>query len=282
MSDGCYTSLNASSAVTERDELIREYFFAGYTYSEIITILNRRHGTTISLRQLSRRLRLLGLRRHNMPGNEGTVIEAIRREIEGSGSSLGYRAMTRRLLSSHGIVASRQTVAAVQRELDPEGVRLRQHRQFTRRIYINKGPNYLVHIDGYDKLKPYGFPIHGAICGFSRKILWLKVARSNNDPKVVATLFLEYLNAINGVPRCIRTDAGTENVLVQDMQMAFRWEHSDDMSAERSVIIGSSHSNQRIERWWLSNRQGGCQYWIDFFKDMENAGLLSTSDELHM
>ncbi|XP_053398073.1 uncharacterized protein LOC123523442 [Mercenaria mercenaria] len=233
----------------EGDELIREYFFAGYTYSEIITILNRRHGTTISLRQLSRRLRLLGLRRNNMPGNEGTVIEAIRREIEGSGSSLGYRAMTRRLLSSHGIVASRKQWLRFQRELDPEGVRLRQ---FTHRIYINKGPNYLVHIDGYDKLKPYGFLIHGAICGFSRKILWLKVARSNNDPKVVATFFLEYLNAINviGLPRCIRTDAGTENVLVQDMQMAFRWEHSDDMSAARlpSFMIGFSSCGPPLEK----------------------------------
>ena len=39
---------------------------------------------------------------------------------------------------------------------------------------------------GYDKLKPYGFPIHGAVDGFSRRILWLEVTRSNNDPKVVA------------------------------------------------------------------------------------------------
>ena len=39
---------------------------------------------------------------------------------------------------------------------------------------------------GYDKLKPYGFPIPGAVDGFSRRILWLEVARSNNDPRVPA------------------------------------------------------------------------------------------------
>ena len=49
---------------------------------------------------------------------------------------------------------------------------------------------------------------------------------------------------LTGVPRCIRMDAGTENVVVADLQRAFRWYHDDDMSGEKSVIIGSSHTNQ--------------------------------------
>ena len=46
---------------------------------------------------------------------------------------------------------------------------------------------------GYDKLKHFGFPIHGAIDGYSRKILWLEVARSNNKPEIPARFFLECL-----------------------------------------------------------------------------------------
>lgn len=49
--------------------------------------------------------------------------------------------------------------------VDPEGVARRQRNVLRRRVYHNKGPNYLIHIDGFDKLKPYGFAIHGAICG---------------------------------------------------------------------------------------------------------------------
>lgn len=30
----------------------------------------------------------------------------------------------------------------------------------------NKGPNYLLHVDGYDKLKRFGFAIHGCVCGY--------------------------------------------------------------------------------------------------------------------
>ena len=39
-------------------------------------------------------------------------------------------------------------------------------------------------------------------------------------------------------------DAGTENVVVADMQKAFRWYHGDNTAGERSVIVGSSHTNQ--------------------------------------
>lgn len=51
------------------------------------------------------------------------------------------------------------------RVIDPDRVANRRNRRFSRRLYCNKGPNYLIHIDGYDKLKAFGFAIHGAICG---------------------------------------------------------------------------------------------------------------------
>ena len=56
---------------------------------------------------------------------------------------------------------------------------------------------------GYDKLKPYGFPIHGAIDGYSRRIIWLEVVRSNNDPKVPASLFLKSVRENEGCPRLL-------------------------------------------------------------------------------
>lgn len=37
---------------------------------------------------------------------------------------------------------------------------------FSRRIYQNKGPNYLIHVDGYDKLKRFGIAVHGAVDGW--------------------------------------------------------------------------------------------------------------------
>ena len=63
----------------------------------------------------------------------------------------------------------------------------------------------------------------------------------------MAHYYIDYLRDINGVPRLIRTDAGTENVEVQAIQFAPRLGHNDDMSGFRSVGIGRSTANQRIE-----------------------------------
>lgn len=70
------------------------------------------------------------------------------------------------------------------RILDSEGVERRRKHRLKRRLYQNKaytngyyawrlplsflyvqGPNFVWHLDGYDKLKPYGFAIHGCIDG---------------------------------------------------------------------------------------------------------------------
>ena len=40
-----------------------------------------------------------------------------------------------------------------------------------RRSYTNPGTNFAWHIDGYDKLKPYGFPIHGGVDSLSRRVV---------------------------------------------------------------------------------------------------------------
>ena len=50
--------------------------------------------------------------------------------------------------------------------LDPEGVESRRRNQLRRRVYSNPGPNYAMHVDQYDKLRTYGFGIHGAIDGY--------------------------------------------------------------------------------------------------------------------
>lgn len=59
----------------------------------------------------------------------------------------------------------RDRVMELLREMDPVGTRQRKHRRLQRRVYRNKGPNYVWHVDGYDKLRPYGFDIHGCIDG---------------------------------------------------------------------------------------------------------------------
>ena len=106
-------------------------------------------------------------------------------------------------------------------------------------------------LTGYDKLKPYGLPIHGAIDGYSRRIVWLEVVKSNNDPKVPAGLFLKSVKENSGCPLLLWSDCGTENGLAASMQCYFRAGDTDALDGENAHRYGSSHANQRIENWWF-------------------------------
>jgi len=76
------------------------------------------------------------------------------------------------------------------RELDPRGVDDRMRRRLVRRTYHAVGPNAVWHIDGYDKIKPFGLCVGGCVDGFSCKVIWLNVYFTNNDPKVIGGYYL--------------------------------------------------------------------------------------------
>ena len=66
----------------------------------------------------------------------------------------------------YGLCIPSSTVQSLLKELDPVGTEERRKHQVKRRTYSSNGPNECWHVDGYDKLKPFGFPIHGAVNGF--------------------------------------------------------------------------------------------------------------------
>ena len=73
-------------------------------------------------------------------------------------------------------------------------------------------------MDGYDKLKPFSFCVHGAIDGYSIRILWLVVGTTNNDPSVIVQYFVKCVRGVGSAPRIIRADYGTEIVNVAATQ----------------------------------------------------------------
>ena len=136
-------------------------------------------------------------------------------------------------------------------------------------------------MDGWDKLKPYGFCIHAGIDGFSRRLLWLEVSTTNKNPNVVVDYFLSTVQQLGGVPRLVRTDKGTENVWVSAMQKLLRMSQGDNLAGHNSFIQGKSSANQRIESYWSKLRQGGGGWWMDFFKDLRDSGIFRDHDLLH-
>ena len=202
-----------------RRAVIKNYFSVGFSYQEILAFLSSHHGLEISLRQLHRYLRRLGLFRRRNNDDLNNVILKMKREISSSSSCFGYRLMHQKLRQM-GVTTDQETVRLTLTALDPEGVICRSRKRLKRRIYISKGRNYMWHIDGYDKLKPFGFSIHGCMDGYSRKIIWLKAlpSNNNNDPKIIADIYINCISKSMIVPQTLRADRGSENVLIGGLQ----------------------------------------------------------------
>ena len=92
-------------------------------------------------------------------------------------------------------------------------------------------------------------------------MLWLKAAKSNNNPRTIAYYYLEYVKQLQGVcmlfhlvvellsmyigvPRVLRTDCGTENTHIAFLQPYLRRSHGDCFSGSASFRYGKSVSNQ--------------------------------------
>ena len=164
----------------------------------------------MSLNTLERKLKNMNLSRKNLNYDINLVGQTIAELLDGPHSYVGYRSIWH-ALKLRGIIVSRLVVQQLMQEMDAEGVHARKAHRLRRRQYHSPGPNSVWHANGYDKLKLYGLPIHGCIDGFSRKVIWLYVTRSNNYPDNIAAYYLDSVKELGGCPRKLNTDLGTEN-----------------------------------------------------------------------
>ena len=153
-----------------RDQLIEQYFKSGLNHKEIISVLATKYHLTLSLRHLKRILKRHDLYRRKHKSSNDRVIGFLQDQLRKSGKLHGYRWMHFKCIQN-GLVVTQDTVRFLLQILDPAGVEQRKRRRLRCRKYKGIGPNYIWHLDSYDKLKPYGVCVNGCIDGFSRRII---------------------------------------------------------------------------------------------------------------
>ena len=79
------------------------------------------------------------------------------------------------------------------------------------------GPNYLWHVDGNHKLITYRLVVHG---GISRLVTYLHCS-NNNRAETVLSKFMGASEQY-GIPSCVRSDHGGENVGIWNFMVAAR------------------------------------------------------------
>lgn len=258
----------------ERNKLIKTYFLLGLNHFEIVATLQTNDGIIISLRQLRRVLRQLGLFRKKHFSGVPSLNRFLEAQLAESGQLHGYRWMHLKCLQN-GFVVTQKTIRQLLQILDPEGVETRRRRRLRRRRYFNKGPNYMWRTNCYDKLKPFGVCITGCIDGYSRYIMWLKAGPNTSDPVIIAYHFLQTVAMLNGCPQTLRADMGTENGVIEVIQRDFTNNGIKMQTSLPSFLYGKSTSNQRIESWWSTLRRQNSQFWINVFHGVKDSGHFS-------
>jgi hypothetical protein len=101
--------------------------------------------------------------------------------------------------------------------------------------------------------------------------MWLKAGSTNNNPAVIGGYYLQTVTELGGCPQVVRTDFGTENIAIRDIQTALVM---DDSTPHRvpSYIAGTSTTNQRIESWWGQLRRQCIQHWMNLFTCLKDNG----------
>lgn len=171
-------------------------------------------------------------------------------------------------LQAQGINVRRRRIRNAIHDLDPSA-KTRKAPAIRRRVYSVPYPNYLWHLDGNHKLIRWKFVVHHSIDGFSRLVTFCRCSTKNK----AETLFLAFKEAVGryGRPQRIRSDLGGENVLVwRDMTSAWGKD-------ARSVIVGSSVHNQRLERHNRSVNEHKLSVFKSEFYDLE--GVLDPLNE---
>ena len=145
-------------------DLIDKHIHEGFRYKEIIALLKNCHGIKVSLCALYRFLRRVNSYSKGKQSVLLDIVAFIQHELESSSSCTGYRAMHQRCIKN-GLMVSRVIVAQIMKHHDPI-VNSRRRGTLRRRFFYSRGPNWVWYLDGYDKLKPYDFEIHGCMHGW--------------------------------------------------------------------------------------------------------------------
>ena len=253
------------------DRFIQLCFKVGFSNKEILCLLAHSQRVVLSASTLKRKMKSLGLFRRKNHSDLLEVALYILKQQETSGALHGYRWMHLKCVQS-GLKVPRDTVYQLMHVLDPDGIKSRLRKRLVRRRYSSLGPNFVWHVDSYDKLKPYGIAINGCVDGYSRYVVWLEASTTNSDPKVIANYFIGAVKERAGCPKRMRGDLGTENVYIEDMQTFLRRDHRDEFAGGRSYISGRSTQNQRIEWFWGLLRKELGQFYMDMFEYLSKDG----------
>ncbi|KAF9440781.1 hypothetical protein P691DRAFT_686489, partial [Macrolepiota fuliginosa MF-IS2] len=95
--------------------------------------------------------------------------------------------------------------------------------------YWAAGVNDVLTVDQHDKWKHYRLALHCRLDPFSGRMHWMKVWHNNNNPKLIAGYYLDFVEEIRGIPMITQSDPGSENYRLTNAHTALRQIHDPSL-----------------------------------------------------
>lgn len=83
-------------------------------------------------------------------------------------------------------------------QLEPEEVRKRKGKKFRRKRFYAAGVMAVLTMDQHDKWGHYNLWLHVGIDPFTGYVAWLKIWRTNHNPRLIAKYYLDAIRDLGG------------------------------------------------------------------------------------
>ena len=268
-------------------ERIRFYFYTyGFNDRSILRDLEAKDGLTASLSGIKKIRLENGMKRRFRTTEERTAaleaaMEFIQRDIQQTPAILGFGRgyLYNYVRLKGGVLVSQNRLYDFYRTVFPDEVQKRREGNFKHRTnFTVPGPNFLWSLDGYDKLKQFGFQIYACIDAYSRCVIWFYIGRSATTALCTLKQFLRTVQHLGMRPFFTRSDHGIETPLWVAAQATLARAGPADITFEDEAgvthryrqgdrieschMYGPSTRNIRIESWWRRLRSGATDRWI--------------------
>lgn len=248
------------------DHVLNDHFILLHLHSE---------GYTITANALKRIRLELGLYRRQTREQSADRIRQLRAFFE-EHSTINTRLQTYgrtylyTYIRQHQHIISRSLMYDTFRDFFPGKVTDRWRTMKRRRLgWTTPGPDFIWSIDGYEKLKAFGFQVYAGIDAHSRHIVWFYIGVSSTTQRSIVGQYLEVIKQRGIMPNIIRSDRGVETALVAGAHffLAQPRIRVDDSGQRRDLrfrecwVYGKSINNEKIESWWLRLYKGTVEPW---------------------
>ena len=174
-----------------------------FKYKKICSIITFHHSRSLTISRIKSVCKANELNR-KINVSDDHLCRMIENELNTSLSFVEYRQTTENLCLKYGVNVVMEDVHKALKSVGPDGVNKRKSKTIIRREFLSSRPGSIYHIVVNDKLKCWGFGIHGWVYSFSRKVHWLVVASSNNDPAVISNYSSRIIRKYGIAPNLLR------------------------------------------------------------------------------